>query len=79
VGTLLSALLFGGLLFGTTHGLNSGAVIQPELASNLTYIIEGLVVLFVGADVLVLWVWNTPRRLLGKRGKSATSTAELPA
>jgi len=79
LGTLLGALLFGGLLFGTTHGLNSGAVIQPELASNLTYIIEGLVVLFVGADVLVLWVWNTPRRLLRRRAKPATSTAELPA
>jgi simple sugar transport system permease protein len=79
LGTLLGALLFGGLLFGTTHGLNSGAVIQPELASNLTYIIEGLVVLFVGADVLVLWVWNTPRRLLRRRPEPATSTAELPA
>jgi simple sugar transport system permease protein len=77
LGTLLGALLFGGLLFGTTHGLNSGAVIQPELASNLTYIIQGLVVLFVGADVLVLWVWNAPRRLL--RRKPARSTAELPA
>ena len=79
LGTLLGALLFGGLLFGTTHGLNSGAVIQPELAGNLTYIIEGLVVLFVGADVLILYVWNTPRRLLGRRSKPATSTAELPA
>jgi simple sugar transport system permease protein len=79
IGTLLGAILFGGLLFGTTHGLNSGAVIEPELAGNLTYIIEGLVILFVGADVLILYVWNTPRRLLRKRGKAATSTAELPA
>jgi general nucleoside transport system permease protein len=78
VGTLLGALLFGGLLYGTTHGLHSN-VIPSEAAGNLTYIIEGLVVLFVGADVLVLYVWNTPRRLLGKRGKAATSTAELPA
>jgi general nucleoside transport system permease protein len=79
VGVLLSSLLFGSLLFGTTHGLNSGSVIQPELAGNLTYIIEGLVVLFVGADVLVLYVWNTPRRLLRRRAKAATTTAELPA
>jgi general nucleoside transport system permease protein len=79
VGTLFGAILFGGLLYGTTHGLNSGAVIQPELAGNLTYIIEGLVILFVGADVLILYVWNTPRRLFRKRGKAATSTAELPA
>jgi simple sugar transport system permease protein len=79
LGTLLSALLFGALLFGTTHGLNSGSVISPTLAGNLTYIIMGLVVLFVGANVLVLWVWNAPQKLLRRRGKSATTTAELPA
>ena len=66
VGTALSALLFGALLFGTTHGLNSN-VIQPELAGNLTYMIEGLIVLFVGADVLILYVWNTRRKLRRKR------------
>jgi general nucleoside transport system permease protein len=79
VGTLLGAFLFGGLLFGTTHGLNATSVIQPELAGNLTYIIVGLVILFVGADVLVLYVWNTPRRLLRRRSKAAASTAEVPA
>jgi simple sugar transport system permease protein len=62
VGVLLGSLLFGALLFGTTHGLTSN-VIQPELAGNLTYIIQGLIVLFVGADVLILYVWNSRRRL----------------
>ncbi len=62
VGTGLAALLFGALLFGTTHGLNS-TVIQPELAGNLTYIIQGLIVLFVGADVLILYLWNSRRKL----------------
>ncbi|HEY2073094.1 MAG TPA: ABC transporter permease [Gaiellaceae bacterium] len=62
VGTGLGALLFGALLFGTTHGLSSN-VIQPELAGNLTYMIQGLIVLFVGADVLILYVWNTRKRL----------------
>jgi simple sugar transport system permease protein len=62
IGTGLGALLFGGLLFGTTHGLSSN-VIQPELAGNLTYMIQGLIVLFVGADVLILYVWNTRKRL----------------
>ena len=62
VGTGLAALLFGALFFGTTHGLTSN-VIQPELAGSLTYIIQGLVVLFVGADVLILYVWNSRRRL----------------
>jgi ABC-type uncharacterized transport system permease subunit len=62
VGVGLGALLFGGLLFGTTHGLSSN-VIQPELAGNLTYIIQGLIVLFVGADVLILYIWNARRKL----------------
>jgi general nucleoside transport system permease protein len=64
VGTGLAALLFGSLLFGTTHGLQSGvSSIDPQLAGNLTYIIQGLVVLFVGADVLILYFWNARKRL----------------
>ncbi len=61
VGVGLSALLFGGLLYGTTRGLDPD-VFKPELASNLTLMIQGLVVLFVGADVLILTVWNARRR-----------------
>src|SRR5882757_8733357 len=62
VGVGLAALLFGALLFGTTHGLSS-SVIEPQLAGNLTYMIQGLIVLFVGADVLILYIWNSRRRL----------------
>jgi ABC-type uncharacterized transport system permease subunit len=61
IGVLLSALLFGGLLYGTTKGLDP-AVFDPTLAGNLTSMIQGLVVLFVGADVLILWIWNLRRR-----------------
>jgi general nucleoside transport system permease protein len=71
VGTGLAALLFGALLFGTTHGLNS-SVIQPELAGSLTYIIQGLVVLFIGADVLILYFWNS-RKKLRPKAKAATA------
>jgi simple sugar transport system permease protein len=70
VGTGLGALLFGALLFGTTHGLSSN-VIQPELAGNLTYMIQGLIVLFVGADVLILYVWNTRKKLRPRAAKAA--------
>ena len=73
VGVGLSALLFGALLFGTTHGLSSN-VIQPELAGNLTYIIQGLVVLFIGADVLILYIWNS-RRLLRPKHRRAEVAA----
>jgi ABC-type uncharacterized transport system permease subunit len=74
VGVGLSALLFGALLFGTTHGLTSN-VIQPELAGSLTYIIQGLVVLFIGADVLILYLWNTRRKLRPQRAKPAGASA----
>jgi simple sugar transport system permease protein len=79
IGTGLGALLFGGLLFGTTHGLNSTSVIQPELAGNLTYIIQGLVVLFVGADVLILYVWNSRKRLRPQRLPKAAGAPEAAA
>jgi general nucleoside transport system permease protein len=72
VGVGLGALLFGSLLFGTTHGLSSN-VIQPELAGNLTSIIQGLIVLFVGADVLILYIWNARRRLRPKARVAETS------
>ena len=74
VGTFLGALLFGGLLYGTTQGLSSD-VIQPELATNLTWIIQGLVVLFIGADLLILYVWNSRRRLRPRRPGQAPAKA----
>ena len=66
VGVGLAGLLFGALLFGTTHGLQSN-VIDPSLAGHLTEIIQGLVVLFVGADLLIIAVWRSGGRLW-KRG-----------
>jgi ABC-type uncharacterized transport system permease subunit len=63
LGVLASSLLFGALLTGTSTRNLDPAVFRPDLAANLTLIIQGLVVLFVGADVLVLWLWNRRRRL----------------
>jgi simple sugar transport system permease protein len=63
LGVGLAALLFGALVNGTsTRGLDS-TVFPPELASNLTLMIQALVLLFVGADVLVLYVWQARRHL----------------
>jgi general nucleoside transport system permease protein len=63
VGTLLSATLFGALFTGTSSRNLSESAFPPELAGNLTLIIQGLVVLFVGADVLILYLWQARRRL----------------
>jgi general nucleoside transport system permease protein len=62
VGIGLAALLFGGLLTGTSTRNLDPEVFKPELASNLTLLIQGLVVLFVGADVIVLWLLTRIRR-----------------
>jgi simple sugar transport system permease protein len=63
LGTLLSALLFGALFTGTSTRNLSESTFPPELAGNLTLIIQGLVVLLIGADLLVLYLWQARRRL----------------
>ncbi|MCW3040704.1 MAG: transporter permease, partial [Solirubrobacterales bacterium] len=52
LGTCLAALLFGALLQGTSVRNLDPAVFDPELAQNLTTVIQGLIVLLVSADVL---------------------------
>jgi general nucleoside transport system permease protein len=75
IGTLLSAFLFGALLYGSFHGLGSSSVIDPQLAGNLTYIIQGLIVLFIGADVLILYAWKSRKKLRWRTGKTAGAAA----
>ena len=72
VGTLAAALLFGALISGTSQRNLDPTVFEPELAANLTYIIQGLVVLFVSADVLVLGLLRRGRTFARRgRGRSA--------
>jgi simple sugar transport system permease protein len=71
VGTAAAALLFGALLNGTSVRNLDPAVFDPQLATNLTTIIQGLVVLFVSAPVLVTLVWGLRRRLRIGRSKPA--------
>jgi len=75
VGTFLAAVLFAGLINGTSSRNLDPSVFPPELAGNLTRIIQGLVVLFVGADVLILYVWNVRRKL--KRGRPTPNAAPV--
>jgi simple sugar transport system permease protein len=70
VGVFFSALLFGALLNGTSTRHLDPTIFRPDLAGNLTSIIQGLVVLFVGADVLILWLWNQRRRLRTRRAEA---------
>jgi ABC-type uncharacterized transport system permease subunit len=65
VGVGLAALLFAGLQTGTSTRNLDPSVFQPELASSLTLIIQGLIVLFVGADLIVLVALRRLRRQRG--------------
>jgi simple sugar transport system permease protein len=71
VGTAAAALLFGALISGTSQRNLDPTIFEPELAFNLTLIIQGLVVLVVSADVLVLGLLRRGRALL--RGKPSPS------
>ncbi len=75
VGTVAAALLFGALISGTSQRNLDPTVFEPSLASNLTYIIQGLVILIVSADVIVLALMARARGLFGRR-RPAEATAE---
>ena len=74
VGTVAAALLFGALLSGTSQRNLDPAVFEPSLASNLTYIIQGLVILIVSADVLVLALVRRGRGLFRRGGGAPSAT-----
>ena len=63
VGVGLAALLFGALLTGTSTRSLDPEVFPPQLAGNLALMIQALVLLFVGADLLILYVWQARRKL----------------
>jgi general nucleoside transport system permease protein len=69
IGVGLAALLFAALTTGTSTRNLDPEIFRPELASNLTTVIQGLVVLFVGADVLILYLLS-----LRKRGRRRAAT-----
>jgi ABC-type uncharacterized transport system permease subunit len=69
VGTFFGALLFGALLNGTSVRNLDPTIFDPQLATNLTGIIQGLIVLFVSAPIIVTGMWGAARRLRLARGR----------
>jgi ABC-type uncharacterized transport system permease subunit len=74
IGTFFAAVLFAGLINGTASRNLDPSVFPPELAGNLTRIIQGLVVLFVGADVLILYAWNLRRKVRLRRAAPTSAS-----
>jgi ABC-type uncharacterized transport system permease subunit len=67
LGVGAASLLFGALLTGTSGRQLDQSIFRPDLAGDLTTIIQGLVVLFVGLNLLGLAGW-----LRRRRGRVAT-------
>ena len=51
IGVAAASLLFGALINGTSGRQLDPEIFRPDLASNLTTIIQGLVILFVGLNI----------------------------
>jgi ABC-type uncharacterized transport system permease subunit len=62
LGVGLAALLFAALQTGTSTRNLDPEIFPPELATPLTIIIQGLIVLLVGADIIVLFLLRRLRR-----------------
>jgi simple sugar transport system permease protein len=62
LGVGLSSLLFGALLNGTSGRQLDPTIFRPDLAYDLTLIIQGLVVLFVGLNMRSLFQAASRRR-----------------
>ena len=79
-GVLFSALLFGALINGTSVRNLDPEVFPPELATNLTLIIQGLIVLLVSAPVIVTGAVQAAAAADAARGRDGggrMSTASL--
>ncbi len=62
VGILFAALLFAALNIGT-QGRQLPPEFPGELASNLATIIQALIILFVGAELLIVYMWRARKRV----------------
>jgi simple sugar transport system permease protein len=63
IGILFAALLFGALAVGTSSRQLDPTVFPPELAGNLATMIQALIILFVGTELLIVYLWGLRRRV----------------
>ncbi len=77
IGIPLAALLFGALVQGTsTRNPAIADVFDARLAGNLTGIIQGLVLLFVGIDLIIIYIWQIRKKLRLHRKLSTPAAGE---
>lgn len=79
VGIFFAALFFAALQVGTSTRQLDPSVFPPALAVNLATIIQALIILFVGAEVLIVSIWGARRYLRrGRRGGADEHPAASP-
>ena len=69
VGILFAALLFAALEVGTSTRQLDPEVFEPALAVDLATMIQALVIFFVGAELLIVYIWRV--RTLVRPGSAA--------
>jgi simple sugar transport system permease protein len=77
VGVGLGALLFGSLFTGTSTRSLDPNIFPPQLAGNLALMIQALILLFVGADLLIIYVWQARKKLRVRRTPKAAPAEEV--
>jgi len=67
VGIFFAALLFAGLQTGTSSRALDPSIFDPNLATDLATMIQALVIFFVGAELLIVYIWRGRRYLRLRR------------
>jgi simple sugar transport system permease protein len=75
VGILFAALLFGALQVGTSSRQLDPSIFEPELAENLSTMIQAMVIFFVGAELLIVYLWQAGRHIIPRRRRATETPA----
>jgi simple sugar transport system permease protein len=79
-GILPAGLLFGALQVGTSSRQLDPRVFDPALATDLATMIQALVIFFVGAELLIVYIWQARKWRPFRRSKPpAPAKATAPA
>jgi ABC-type uncharacterized transport system permease subunit len=73
VGILFAGLLFAALSTGTSSRQLDPEVFEPALATDLATMIQALVIFFVGAELLIVYIWRARRRIRLKPAVAGSS------
>jgi general nucleoside transport system permease protein len=74
VGILFAALLFAALNVGT-----QGRQLPADFPGDLSTMIQALIILFVGAELLIVYVWTSRRRIWGGPTRVEPELKQEPA